>query len=253
MFDKMLSKIGIGAAKVDTVLHEAEVMRGEVLTGEVRMVGGKSAQKINQVYLDLQTQYVEEGSNGFTTHTHTLHRLEIADAFTLDAGEEVVYDFELQIPLETPISFGSSQSWVQTGLDVSWAFDPKDHDPIQVLPDPASDMVLGAAEELGFIHSDLSGRCLAMETPFDSPFVQVFEMKSTGPIAQHVEYLNILIAADDEQAHVQLDIDRRHGGMLGWVADGMGRDVALLDFSVPHDAEFGTAELEDILRQAVGH
>lgn len=252
MFDKMLSKIGIGAAKVDTLLHESEIMRGEVLTGEVKMLGGKIAQEVNQVYIELQTHYVEETPDGLTTHTHTLHRLEIADKFTLGANEEVIYDFELQIPFETPISFGNTRSWIRTGLDVAWAFDPSDSDPIQILPDPASDQVMAAVEDLGFAHSDLSGRCLAMQSPWDVPFVQIFEMMATGPISQHIEFLNVMLAADEDQAHVQLDIDKRHRGYLGWVADGMGRDMTLLNFTVPQDAEFGPADLEEILLNAIG-
>lgn len=251
MFDKMLSKIGIGAAKVQTTLHETEVMRGEVITGEVKMVGGKVAQDVRQVYIELQTHYIEERPDGLSTHTHTLHRLEIADAFTLNAGEEVIYDFELQIPLETPISFGNTTSWIHTGLDVAWAFDPSDNDTVQILPDPGCDMVMAAIEDMGFAHSDLSGRCLMMQSPWDAPFVQIFEMIATGPIRQHIEFLNVMLAADEDQAHIQLDVDKRHRGAFGWVLDAT-RDSTLINFQVPHDAEFGAGELEEILFSAIG-
>lgn len=251
MFDKMLSKIGIGAAKVDTTLHQPEIMRGEVLTGEVKMKGGKTAQEIRQVYIDLQTHYVEETPEGLTTHTHTLHRLEIADAFTLEAGEEVIYDFELEIPLETPISFGNTKSWIRTGLDVAWAFDPSDSDPIAILPDPASDRLMAAVEDLGFAHSDLSGRCLAMQTPWDAPFVQVFEMVATGPLSRRIEFLNVLLVADDQGAQAQLDVDKRHRGMLGWMMDATP-DSTLINLELAHDQDFGAEDLEAILFDAVG-
>lgn len=251
MFDKMLSKIGIGAAKVDTILHESEVMRGEMLTGEIRMVGGKTAQHINKLYLELQTNYLVEHEEGHSHSTCILHRLEIDDNFSLGAGEEIVYDFELQIPLEAPISFGHAHTWLRTGLDVSWAFDPKDHDKVHILPDPATEMVLVAAEQLGFQHTHHSGQCLAMHTPYGVPFVQEFEMRGTGPLGRQIEELDLLIFADEHQAQVQIELDKRNHGLMGWLADEMDLDERRLRFSLPHDAEFGPHELENILSQAL--
>lgn len=250
MFDKMLSKIGIGAAKVDTVLHNAEVMRGEVLTGEVRLQGGKTSQVINRIYVELQTNFIQEHDEGSSSHVFSLHLLEIADRFTLEANEEVIYDFELQVPLDSPLSFGHTHSWLKTGLDVSFAFDPKDHDPVVILPDPASQMVLAAAEDLGFQHTHHSGRCLALHSWGEVPFVQVFEYRGTGAIGRQFEELEIMAQADEHQSHFQIEVDRRNHGLMGWIRDGMDLDETRLRFSVPHDAHFGVHEFEQVLSRA---
>lgn len=249
MFDKILSKVGIGATKVDTILHESEVMRGDVITGEIRMTGGKTAQTINKLYLELQTQYTVEHDEGVSIQVMTLHRLDIDDHFTLEANEEAVYDFELQIPFEAPVSFGHTHSWLKTGLDVSWAFDPKDHDPVHILPDPATERVLVAAEQLGFHHTGHSGQCLAMHNPYHVPFVQNFDMKGshTG-MGRHIEELDFMIFADEHEAHIQIELDKRNHGLSGWLADEMDLDERHMRFNLGHDVEFTAADLESVLR-----
>ncbi|MGV3524908.1 MAG: sporulation protein [Candidatus Sericytochromatia bacterium] len=251
MFDKFLSKVGIGSAKVDTVLHQNQVVRGEFIQGEIRMTGGKSDQEINKVYLELQTRFIEEHDEGSSIHTYTLHRLDIADRFVLAAHEEVIYDFELEVPFVTPVSFGPAETWIRTGLDVSWAFDPKDHDVIVVQPDAATEQVMLAAEQLGFEHTHHSGRSLAMYTHHGVPFVQEFEMRGRGQIGHLIEELEILVQADAQQAHFQLEADRRNRGPLGWMSDAMDMDEHHLRFSLPQSARFGPAELENILRRVV--
>ena len=251
MFDKMLSKIGIGAAKVDTVLHQVEVMRGDLLTGEIHLRGGKTETKINKLYLELQSNYIIEHDEGSHTQTITLHRLDIEDNIVLAPNEEAIFDFELQVPLESPISFGHTHSWLKTGLDVSFAFDPKDTDAVVILPDPGSQMVLAAAEDLGFHHSHHSGRCLAMHTPYGVPFVQEFELKGSGQLGRVIEELDIVLVANEDLVQVQLELDRRNHGFGGWFADSMDLDETRLRFRVHHDAEFGPHELEGILQQAL--
>jgi sporulation-control protein len=257
MFDKFLSKVGIGAAKVDTVLTNPEVMRGEYLTGEIRMTGGKSAQKINQVYLELYTHYnsLSESSYGDVHESRSsfvLHRLNIAEAFTLEAGEEAVWDFEIEVPLYTPITMEAENVWLKTGLDVSWAWDPKDNDAVCVIADPASEQILAAAESLGFEHIDLSGQCHEMPNPYGAPFIQEFVFEGRGPLAKRVEFLNMLLAADEDQAEVLMVVDQRNRGIGGWMADAMGHDKHELKFELGHDQAFSPEDLEGIILEALG-
>lgn len=256
MFDKFLSKVGIGAAKLDTVLSNPEVMRGEFLTGEIRMVGGKTAQKINKVYLELYSNYQIEYENDHgdeheSTSSFVLHRLNIAEAFTLEAGEEAIWDFEIEVPLYTPITMDHPNVWLRTGLDVSWAWDPKDNDAVCVLADPASERVLAAAEALGFEHAHASGRCFQMPNPYGAPFVQEFVFHGRGKMANRVEELEMLIAADNEQAEIVMEVDRRNHGMGGWIADAMDLDEHKLKFSLGHEQDFSPQDLEGIILEAL--
>lgn len=254
MFDKMLSKVGIGAAKVDTVLHSHEVMRGEFVTGEVRMKGGKTSQEIKRVYLELYTHYVYENEEGHeVSASAVLHALDIDEQFTLLADEEVVYDFELEVPLVTPVSLGPTKVTVKTGLDVSWAFDPKDHDVIRVLPDPATARLLAAAEDLGFVHTHKSGRCYEMHNPSGVPFVQAFDFKGKGAIGREIEEMEMLVIANEHGAEVELEVDQRNRGVGGWIADQMDLDERKIHFELAHDQDFGPGNFEDIFEQAYNH
>jgi sporulation-control protein len=253
MFNKFLSKVGIGAAKVDTVLHNSEVVRGEYLEGEIRMVGGKNDQEINKVYLELYTYYTYETENGESTASFVLHRLDIDEGFTLRAGEEVVYDFELEVPLVTPLTFGHTRVNLKTGLDVAWAFDPKDNDPVQVFAEPATDALLMAAEALGFEHDHHSGDCFEMQHIQGVPYVQEFSFKGRGAIGQHVEELEMIISANENEVAVLMEVDKRNRGFRGHMMDALDLDERHIRFSLAHDMEFSAEDLEGIIHEALGH
>ena len=135
---------------------------------------------------------------------------------------------------------------------MSWAWDPKDNDLVKVLADPASDRILAAAEDLGFQHAGDSGQCFQMENPYGAPFIQSFVFQGTGRLGGLVEELEILLAADAEQAEAMVVIDKRNRGFGGWVADSMGQDKRQLTFNLGHDQEFTPEDLEGIIREAVG-
>lgn len=252
MFDKILSKVGVGAAKVDTTLHNPEIVRGEFLEGEVKMVGGKIDQEIKRVYIQLYTSYTYEGEEHDGIATAVLHELNISEAFTLHAGEEVIFDFELEVPWVTPVSFQKQEVRLKTGLDVSWAFDPKDNDIVEVLPDPATNNLIAAAQDLGFEHTHESGRCFQMSNPYDVPYVQGFSFKAHGEIGREVEELDILVFAGEEQAEVILEIDERNRGMMGHIRDEMDMDEHQVRFTLAHDVEFGPDELWGIIQEVMG-
>ena len=56
-FKKALSSIGIGSAKVDTVLLQDQVQPGGVLRGRVEVNGGGIEQQIETIYLQVKTKY----------------------------------------------------------------------------------------------------------------------------------------------------------------------------------------------------
>jgi sporulation-control protein len=250
MFDKILSKVGIGNAKVNTLLHQSEVMRGELVTGEVHLTGGKVAQEVRQLYLDLFTSFEYERDGRKSTQTFQLYRLHLSDAFTLDAGEEAIFDFELEIPVTAPVSIHRPSLHLVTGLDVAFAFDPKDRDPITVLPDPATAQILVAAEQIGFGHSHESGRCIEFANGSGVPYVQEFVFKpQQGSFVQRVEELEMLVISDGDIAQVILEIDRRNRGVGGWIADAMDMDERSVHLEIAHDHPFSPQDLAQIIEE----
>lgn len=57
-FKKLAASAGIGAAKVDTILEKDAYFPGEEVQGTVHVKGGKIAQDIRYIDLQLSTRYV---------------------------------------------------------------------------------------------------------------------------------------------------------------------------------------------------
>ena len=55
LFNKVLASVGIGAATVDTKLERDQVDPGEELKGVVEIRGGNTEQRIDDIYLTINT------------------------------------------------------------------------------------------------------------------------------------------------------------------------------------------------------
>ncbi|HBS44485.1 MAG TPA: sporulation protein SpoOM, partial [Paenibacillus sp.] len=60
MFKRMLASAGIGAAKVDLMLHQDFVNAGDTISGTVRIQGGRVDQEVDDVYAFVKTRYLKE-------------------------------------------------------------------------------------------------------------------------------------------------------------------------------------------------
>lgn len=247
MFKKMLSKVGVGGAKVDTLLKDLPVVRGEILQGEIQIEGGKVEQQVEQVYLELTTSYVYEDEEGAArTASVILHRMDIAESFELFPRELKTFPFTLEVPLITPITVGKPITYLRTGLDVKGSVDPKDRDPVAVAPEPATEMLLRAIEALGFVHESDSGDCIDMENPSGVPYVQSFDYRAQGEMARRIKELEVLVLPWDEETEFELEIEMSSGSF------GLGREqVRKVNFVLAHDAEFDAEALLEILDEAM--
>lgn len=213
--DDLLSRIGVGSATVDTKVP-ATVTAGETVDATVEVDGGDSDQEIEGIYFALETRYRTE--EGHTTAVVDRHRL--TDSFTVGAGEHRTFDARLEIPRETPITVGSTEVWIETGLDIDWALDPDDTDHLEVRPTPRMAAVFDAVESLGF---DLKradpesapGSVLSSGVPF----VQEFEyVPRAGPYRGALDELELVFEPRDDALMVRVEVDRR-GGVLAEMTD----------------------------------
>lgn len=236
MFEQLLSRIGIGAATVDTVLTEPSVVRGEMLKGEIRLHGGKAPQDINRIELELMTAYQQELTPGAAAYQLSLKHQSLAEDFTLAAGEIKVIPFETLVPIQTPVSQGPTRIWLNTDLDVPWAVDPKDIDSLTVLPEPATEKVLLALKALGYAHTDNSGTYLAMPGDADLSFMQAFEFDATKPHPGRPTQIAMMMQANGYDADCHLDLDPN-------LEDDDKHRSRMIRFRLRHGAEFGPEQL----------
>jgi sporulation-control protein len=225
MFKRMLASAGIGAAKVNLMLHQDTVSAGDTISGVVRIEGGRVDQEVDDVYAFVKTQYVKEHNNSKTNVEATLAKFLLAEKFTAEA--EKVYEFPVsfQIPAFTPVTTGRTPVWIHTGLDIKEALDPTDEDRLQIKPHPHSAIVLDAVNQLGFRLREVScehaphyGRVNGL------PFVQEFEFVPTSMFRGQLDELEIIFYPDDNGVGLLMEVDRKARGLAGLFAEALDAD-----------------------------
>lgn len=226
MLNKLLRSIGIGSARVDTVLADSTAVPGGFLKGEVRITGGNAAQEIETISMALMTDYEIEIDDNTVKRSFELAKTRLCDRFVVQAGQELVIPFGIHVPLHAPVSMGKSKVWIQTGLDIKSALDPQDRDYVQIRPHALMEAFLHAADRLGFrLYEVDTEKASARFAQSILPFVQEFEFKPvSGEFRGRLDELEAVFSLTDERATVALQIDRRAQGLGGMIFESMGLD-----------------------------
>lgn len=205
---KILSSVGFGAAKVETVVTGSVVHPGQELSGVVLIHGGEVEQPVGAMHLELCTNYIYEHETRRRERIYVLTETGIYQPFVLGRKEEREFPFSLPIPLDCPISRQLSKVWLATRLDISMAIDPKDHEPIEVAPLPDMAMTVEALELLGMRCTKVG--CESVESlNRDRPFSQLFTFSpASGPFRGRFDELELVFHPDTRHLGVQLLLDR---------------------------------------------
>lgn len=205
---KILSSVGVGSAKVDTMFPSETVYSGSDVDVTVEVEGGETDQQIDAMY------FMFGGEGG--SETYTVDKARVTQSFTIEAGERRTFDSTLNIPIDTPITQVGSEPvaganvWLDTGLDIDWAVDPDDHDELTVKPGNRIGPLFEALSELGFSYRGID----YIETPqreirFERPFLQKFEFETySAPFAGDMEKLEIAPIPLEDELRVDLVVDR---------------------------------------------
>lgn len=257
VFDKLLARVGIGSASIDTQLNKDTFVPGETIEGEVAIQGGKVSQEFENLYLYIATEYKREVENSEGEETtvwdkYVLTEHHLVDSFSLDPHEERNLPFSCQLPYETPITVGEQPVYVRTGLDISFALDPKDKDYIQVNPHPAIAQVLQALEHLEFhLHK---AECEA-SSAFKGrvPFVQEFEFRAGGSYQDFLDELEVaFLLSDGEQLDILMEIDRKARGLKGFLAEMTDTDESKIHICLtPEEWNLDASELAALLEDVI--
>ncbi|THF74133.1 sporulation protein [Cohnella fermenti] len=225
MFKRMLASAGIGAAKVDLVLDTDTVTAGDTIGGVVRIEGGRVEQQVDDVYAYVMTRYLKPSGGSVVEADAALTKILLAEGFTVEA--ERVYEFPVsfRLPLDTPVTLDRIPVWIQTGLDIKEAIDPKDQDYLQVKPHPYAAAVLEAASRLGLLLRKVSNEYdSSCNNALGVAFVQQFEFVPTSAFQGELDELELVFRLDEDGASLLLQIDRKARGLAGWLAEVAGAD-----------------------------
>ncbi|MCL7748285.1 sporulation protein [Halalkalibacter alkaliphilus] len=179
MLKKLLSSIGIGSAKVNTVLFQREIERGKEVTGEVHIFGGKVVQSISEVYIHVDTEFQRNDDVMTEIHemTEPIHEVKIIDRLLIKPNEEKVIPFSFTLPHYTPITFSDQKIHLHTELNINFFNHPVDeHD--FIVYDPFIEAIMHHLKKNGFRHTVNSGLCHRKAPTKSNPThcLQVFEL-----------------------------------------------------------------------------
>lgn len=257
-FKKVLSSVGIGAAKVDAVLDATDFAAGDTLSGVVHITGGNAPQSINKIDLDVRCNYFAEEEyevrrdddveyeTRIVERDATLVSYDIGESFEIQPGEQKQIPFRIELPLDAPLTLGKSSTWLQTNLDIDFALDKKDKDYIHIVPNAFQQQVLSAIESLGLrLHE---AEC-EESRQFHLPFVQELEFKAYGGrFAGRIDELEIIFMNYPNKIAVLMEVDRAARGVKGFFSEMLDMDESKV--AVEFD-DTNIADAESMLRELI--
>ena len=234
LLKKAMASLSIGAAKVDAVLQQPELIPGKRVDFTIRVKGGAAQQQIDNIYLNICCQYFEElakrkgGDEGIVTevtekvqHTYSLSQWSLPETFMIAPAEERIFNASFILPYNTPISLGEGKVWLETGLNIQFAIDPSDTDLLVVRPDA---LMAGLFD--GLTNTGLQLRQAECEAAsgFELPFVQEFEfVPVSGKFLGRWRELEIIAWRDGQQLKLWFEVDRQQRGLQGMLSGLLGR------------------------------
>lgn len=233
-FNKVLASVGIGSAKVDTKLVQDTVTPGGEIRGAVEIRGGNVEQRIDAIYLALNTTYLKESDDKKYSVAGQIERFQIAESFNLQANERKEIPFSFFIPLDTPLSIGKSKVWVSTGLDIKNAVDPTDKDYLRVVPNELMESVFQAINNLGFRLREADCEYASSRFRGRLPFIQEFEFVPTsGPFRGRLDELEItFFPTSSSDIEIFMQVDRKARGLGSLLSEALNMDESHVRFSV---------------------
>lgn len=243
MFQKILASIGIGSAKVNLELQNSQIELGGTLQGVVKIEAGSVEQQVDKIYINmvLTSKY---GSGDETKHIHkVVAEAQVGGNMLLKPGQKEEIPVSFRIPIDCPVSKGRTKYYLQTGLDIAQAVDPKDHDEIAVVPNKYLKMVFDSLRNLGFQEKPRSG-------DFNGRY-QEFEYRPTTFMARELEEIEIYPVAGERELSLVVQLDKRNTGLFGSLLDEFDLDERFVRFNLTYDQMGSTDQVESMIRQLV--
>lgn len=236
-FDKILASVGIGAAKVDTILNNDRLIAGDEVSGKVVIQGGKIEQEIDEIYLKLITRYERERDDKKIKEECIIGKFRLTDKFTVGANEKKEVPFSFILPIDTPVSYGKTRVWVETGLDIKNAIDPSDRDYMDVHPSALMNQLIHSITDLGFRLREVDCEAAPYHLRRRLPFVQEFEFVATkGEFRGRLDELEIVfLETSEDHLEILLQVDRRPTGLGSLFSEMLNLDETHLRLTITKD------------------
>ncbi|TMO26380.1 sporulation protein [Pseudoalteromonas sp. S4741] len=231
MFKKILASVGIGAAKVDTILETEHLQPGQLFNAQIVITAGDVSQEITGLDLMLVTRVKVASEDGDYFTNHVIDQWRITDIGIIEPGEVRTIPFEARLHSETPITeinagYNQSYVWLETGLDIDLAFDPTDKDHLHIYPNEAVKTCMQAMEKLGFslVKADVEqGHLRAPTFQSVSGCYQELEYQPNSRSLFGIKEIELSFIPEAHKTHVLIELDRAF------------RSDGYVDLTIEHD------------------
>lgn len=244
-FKRAMATMGIGSAKIDTVLEGDRFRAGEEIIGKIYVKGGNVDQDINKITIRLMTYYlteeierhVDDNNNEveeFTTRKNDfqMDAIEFPKPFTIQAKQTVEFDFSFKIPDAAPITGDNEAVWIQTDLDIAAGVDSSDRDYIQLLPHPYIQYVYDIlTSNLGFElvgfeqkYTNFNGRSL--------PIIQEIRFIPNSFLHGQLDDIEIIFNVTSYGLEMFIEIDRKLRGVRGIILESLDLDESVIRIKI---------------------
>ncbi|WP_113930604.1 sporulation protein [Bacillus sp. P14.5] len=230
MFNKVIASFGLGSARVDTKLKSSYIQQGESFEGIIEIKGGSTNQRVESIYLKLMTLYGHEGSDRLSPGIVMTHKLN--EPLPISEGQKLNIPFSFQVPLDTPITMVDPETqknvpkvWIETGIDIRNAIDPRDRDEISVDPSPVHVNLIDAIKVIGFKFRQMESQKTPAWVKIKKTFVQQYEFTPVhGRYSRKLDELEVYILQGETETTVYFEIEGRSRGAIGAFKEKLNLD-----------------------------
>lgn len=220
MFKKLLASVGIGGAKVDTILTSELLCPGDIFSANIVVIGGDTEQTISGLDLALMTRVKVERDDTEMVVNQRLAQWRIADSFVICEGETKTIPFSAQLPHETPISANGARNnqtkvWITTGLNIDMALDASDKDPLNIIATSIQNKVLQAMDNCGYslVKADVEeGQLRGNGFVSSIGCYQELEFRPNKFALFGLSEVEISFVSGPQVTHALFELDRNFGG-----------------------------------------
>lgn len=220
MFKKLLASVGIGGAKVDTILTSELLCPGDHFSANIVITGGDTEQTISGLDLALMTRVKVKRDETEMIANQRIAHWHIADSFVINAGETKTIPFSAQLPFETPISSNGARNnqtrvWLATGLNIDMAIDASDKDPLTIIATSLQNKVLQAMDLCGYslVKADVEeGQLRGNGFVSTTGCYQELEFRPNKFALFGLNEVEVSFVPTPQVTHVLLELDRNFGG-----------------------------------------
>lgn len=218
MFEKFLAKAGVGGASIELEVLTKSLTPGSPFEVLVRVKGGKVAQEINTINLQLMTTSEFEDYNDNEILEDTAVQVWSIDFnHIIQPLEENETIYELLLHPEAPITAGlegvvnHTRVWIDTTLDIEDGLDASDRDYLNIYATVTQAAFLNTMIELGFSFHNIDVKLGNIEHPdLDSDLncYQSFEFKSLNQSGIGLTEIEVNFVSNEYVTGVILELDK---------------------------------------------